>query len=99
VNILIGVLVGAGIAMLVFSAVGVLVVRDPFTRLHFLTPASTLGVPLVCLGVILQEGHSRISLKVAIVAVLLLIGQPAVTASTGRAVAAERGLASPQETT
>lgn len=97
-SIVIDVLLGLGVAIVVFSAVGTLLVPEPFTRLHFLAPASTLGVPLIVVAVVLQQGTTRTSLKVGVVGALMLVGQPAVTSATGRALAAARGMAAPQET-
>ena len=85
-------ILGVGVALVVFSVLGMALLRDDFTRLHFLTPASTLGLPIVCLAVILDQGATRISLKVAVIAVLCLVSQPAVTAATGRALARHRGV-------
>lgn len=92
-------LLSAGTALVVLSALGVLLVDEPFVRLHFLAPASTLGAPLLCLAVMLDQGHNRITVKVAVIAFLLVTVQPAITAATGRTLAAARGLVGVEEET
>jgi monovalent cation/proton antiporter MnhG/PhaG subunit len=86
------VLLAIGAALVLLSAVGLLLVDEPFVRLHFLSPSSTLGAPLVCLAVMLDQGHSRTTAKVGVIAFLIVMAQPAVTATTGRAIAVARGL-------
>ena len=85
-------LLAVGVALVVLSAIGVAVIGAAFTRLHLITPASTLGVPLICVAVMLDQGTARLSLKVGIIALLSLIGQPAVTAATARALARSDGI-------
>jgi len=91
------VLLVVGIALVVFSALGVLLVNGPFDRLHFLSPASTLGAPLICLAVMLDLGAQRTTAKVGAIAFVLLVAQPVITAATGRALASSRGLVSADE--
>ena len=91
------VLLVVGIALVVFSALGVLLVDGPFDRLHFLSPASTLGAPLICLAVMLDLGMQRTTAKVGVIALVLLVAQPVITAATGRALAESRGLVSTDE--
>jgi multisubunit Na+/H+ antiporter MnhG subunit len=86
------VLLSVGAAILVLCALGVLLVDDPFTQLHFLAPSSTLAVPLLSLAVMIDQGHNRITVKIAVIAALVALTQPAVTAATMRAMADERGL-------
>jgi multicomponent Na+:H+ antiporter subunit G len=90
-------LLAAGIALVALSSLGMLLAREPFDRLHFLAPASTLGAPLVCLAVMLDLGAQRTTAKVAVIAVLVAVVQPAITAATGRATAAGRGLVSAED--
>jgi multicomponent Na+:H+ antiporter subunit G len=85
-------LLAAGVALVVLSALGVLLVTEPFVRLHFLAPASTLGGPLICLALMLDQGHTRTTAKIGVIAFLIVVVQPAVTAATGRAIAVSRGL-------
>lgn len=93
-DVAVAVLLAAGVLLTVVTAVGVLVVPDVFTRLHFLAPGATLGVPLICLAVVLHEGATRVSLKVAIIGALVLVAQPAVTIAAAHGLAAARGLVS-----
>jgi multicomponent Na+:H+ antiporter subunit G len=86
------VLISLAAALVVLSAVGLLLVGEPFVRLHFIAPAATIAAPLVCVAVMLDQGHTRTTAKVAVIAVLLVVTQPVVTTVTGRAIAVARGL-------
>ncbi|HET6818206.1 MAG TPA: monovalent cation/H(+) antiporter subunit G [Mycobacteriales bacterium] len=93
----IDVLLVLGTALVLLSSLGVLLAREPFDQLHFLAPASTLGAPLICIAVMLQLGLQRTTAKVAVIGIVLMLVQPAVTAATGRALAAGRGLVSAED--
>jgi multisubunit Na+/H+ antiporter MnhG subunit len=86
------VLLSVGAGIIVLCALGVLLVDDPFTQLHFLAPSSTLAVPLISVALMIDQGHNRVSVKIAVITVLLAVTQPAVTAATMRAMADARGL-------
>jgi multisubunit Na+/H+ antiporter MnhG subunit len=79
------VLLGAGIAAQVFAALGVLLMRDAFDRLHYVG-VSAVGVPLVCAAVIVGEGPSLIGLKALLTAAFLLLTGPVLAHVTARAL-------------
>jgi multicomponent Na+:H+ antiporter subunit G len=91
------VLLSVGAGIFVLCGLGVLLVDDPFSKLHFLAPGTTLAIPLIGIAVMLDQGHNRISVKIAVITVLVAAVQPAVTAATMRAVAASRGMARPED--
>jgi multisubunit Na+/H+ antiporter MnhG subunit len=86
------VLLSLGAALVVLCALGLVLVGEPFVRLHFIAPAATIAAPLVCVAVMLDQGHTRTTAKVAFIAVVLVVTQPVVTTATGRAIAVARGL-------
>lgn len=91
------VLLAVGCGILLMCALGVLLIDDPFRQLHFLAPGSTLAVPLISVAVMIDQGHNRTSVKIAVIAALLAVIQPAVTAATMRAMAVTRGLVGPED--
>ncbi len=78
-------LVGAA-AVAFVSSLGVLVMRDPFQRLHFIAPPATLSAVLVIVAVGLGARSTQATLKTAAVALLLLVINGVVTHATARAV-------------
>lgn len=88
------ILLSLGSGILLLCALGVLLIDDPFRQLHFLAPCSTLAVPLISVAVMIDQGHNRTTVKIAVIIALVATTQPAVTAATMRAMAAARGLVS-----
>ncbi len=85
------VLLTAGTAVILLSAVGIVVLRRPFGRLHALTPAASLGVPLVTLALALQSGPGRAAVKLLVIGALVAVGGPVTTMALGRATAQHEG--------
>ena len=54
-DVVVIVLVGAGVAIQVFACLGVVLMRDALDRLHYVG-AAAVGVPCVCAGVVVREG-------------------------------------------
>jgi multisubunit Na+/H+ antiporter MnhG subunit len=79
------VLAGAGVAVQVFAALGVLLMRDAFDRLHYVGTAA-VGVPLVCAAVIVDAGPSLIGLKALLTAGFVMLAGPVLAHATARAV-------------
>jgi multicomponent Na+:H+ antiporter subunit G len=86
----------AGIAVVVLTALGSLRVRRPEDRLHYLTPASALGTPLVGVGLVVQNGWSLTSAQIAVTCVLVMLTGPVLTSAALR-VAGQREGTVPQE--
>jgi multicomponent Na+:H+ antiporter subunit G len=77
-GIVAGVLVGAGVALLVVSCVGVALLPDALDRLHATAP-SGLAALLVAGGVFVAEGPSLIAIKAGTLAVFLALTAPILT--------------------
>ncbi|QRP49557.1 monovalent cation/H(+) antiporter subunit G [Amycolatopsis sp. FDAARGOS 1241] len=86
------VLVFAGVAVVLLSAVGMLRARDLFTRLHLLSPVTTLGAPLIGAGLVLTNGWHLGSGAIVAVVVLLAVTGPVLQAATARLEANRREL-------
>jgi multisubunit Na+/H+ antiporter MnhG subunit len=90
-------LVSVGCAVIVLAAVGAAVMPGGvFNRLHFLTPVTSAGLPLVAVGLCVESGQPFTIAEVLFIAVVVAIAGPVLESATGRAAAAGQGLA-PEE--
>jgi monovalent cation/proton antiporter MnhG/PhaG subunit len=90
-EIAVHVLVWTAVASELVCCVGIVAARDAFARLHYSAAASTLGPVLVAIAIAVEEGvRSTAAAAALVVAVFLLLGNPAVTIATARAARARR---------
>ena len=80
-----GALVVAGVVVLAFACLGVLVVRGPLARLHYAS-VSILGVVLVTAAVLVRDGASLIGVKAVLVGAFLVATSPVLSHATARAI-------------
>lgn len=85
------VLLVAGTAVLLLSALAFLVLPRPYARLHALSTASSLGAPLVALALAVQTGPGRAAVKILVIGALIALGGPVTTMAIGRATAQQAG--------
>jgi len=78
-------LLGLGTGVQVFGCLGVMLMRDALDRLHYVGTAA-VGVPLICLAVIVGEGPSVIGLKALLTAAFMLVTGPVLAHATARAI-------------
>lgn len=81
----------AGVAVVVLAVLASLRVRRPEDRVHYLTPTTSLGTPLVGLGLVLQSGWSLASAQIILTCALLMITGPVLAAATVRVAAQREG--------
>lgn len=79
------VLLALGVGIEVLCALGVLVMRNVYDRLHYVG-AAAFGVLLVALAVLVRDSFSLIADKALLVAVLVLTTGPIMSHATARAV-------------
>jgi multicomponent Na+:H+ antiporter subunit G len=80
--------VGLGVAVAIVSVVGALVVgSDSYTRLHFVTPITSVAGPLVAIGLCIQSGWGITAGTIILIVGLLFVAGPVTTAATGRLMA------------
>ncbi|MGW2560854.1 cation:proton antiporter [Streptomyces sp. NPDC001514] len=87
------VLLAVGVAMLLLSAVSLVVLPGPYARLHALAPASVLGGPLIALAAAVDLGPGRGAVKALLIGALIAVGGTMTTMAIGRATAAQEGRA------
>ena len=86
-------LVTVGCVVIAASTLGAATVRgDLFVRLHFLTPVTTIGVPLLSVGLCVESGNGWIIAEVLLIMAMLFVAGPMLEAATARAAAQRRGL-------
>ena len=82
-------LIWTAVATELVCCIGIVAARDVFARLHYSAAAGTLGPVLVAVAIAVEEGVRSVAASAAlVVAVLLLLGSPAVTIATARAARA-----------
>ena len=77
-----------GLAVLIVggSALGVLVMKDAASRLHFVTPAAVVAPALVALAVLLRQGLDENTTMTFIALFVLLAAGPYLSHATIRAI-------------
>jgi multicomponent Na+:H+ antiporter subunit G len=87
------VLVAIGCGVITLSALGAVTVGgDMFTRLHFLTPVTSLGAPVVCVGLCIESRQPWVVAEMIVIALMLFVAGPVLESSTARAYAQVRGV-------
>jgi monovalent cation/proton antiporter MnhG/PhaG subunit len=84
-DVVVDVLLGVGVASVLISCLGVLVMREALDRLHYTAPASTVAPVLIAVAVLVEEPLSSAGIKAVMVAVLIVVTTPALTHATARA--------------
>jgi multisubunit Na+/H+ antiporter MnhG subunit len=86
------VLAALGSAVVVLSAVGAAVVPGgALVRVHFLTPVTSLGLPLVAVGLCVESGQPFTIAELLFIALVIGVSGPVLGSATGRAAAQEQG--------
>jgi multicomponent Na+:H+ antiporter subunit G len=80
-----GVLVVAGVVVLAFACLGVLVMPGALARLHYVS-LSTLGAVLVAAAVLVRDGASLIGVKAVLVGAFLVATTPVLGHVTARTI-------------
>ena len=78
-GILSGLCIAAGIIALITGAIGLVRLPDLFSRTHAVGMMDTAGVGFIILGLIIHEGFTLISVKLALVGIFLFFTSPIAT--------------------
>ena len=79
------VLLVLGVGITLLSCVGVLVMRNPYDRLHYTAPAAVLAPVAIAVAVVLEERLSAAGVKAVLVALVLVTTNPVLGHATARA--------------
>ncbi len=81
----IDVLLAAAVVITLLSVLGMVRMRDPFQRMHYIAPPASLSALLITAAIFLQRGLKPESFKALFTALILIAMNTAVTHSAGRA--------------
>lgn len=79
------VLLALAVLLVLASSLGVLLMRDVYQKLHFLTPVAIVAPVLVALAVLVQEGYSQKTVQTWLTLFFLVVASPLVSHATIRA--------------
>jgi multisubunit Na+/H+ antiporter MnhG subunit len=86
------VLLGLAVLVVLGASLGVLLMRDAYQKLHFVTPAALVAPALVALAVLVQAGLVENSGETCLALVVMVIAGPFLSHATMRAIRVrERG--------
>jgi monovalent cation/proton antiporter MnhG/PhaG subunit len=89
-------LLWAGIGVVALSCLGALTLRQVYNRLHYLTPMTSIGAPLIGLALAIGNGWGLAMAEDLFIVFLLALTGPVLEAATGRAAAQREGLLQPE---
>jgi multicomponent Na+:H+ antiporter subunit G len=87
----------AGTVVVIASTVAALRMRRAYNRLHFITPATSLGAPLICAALVAENGWGLTAALDVLVVLLLALTAPVLEAATARVAAQRAGLIDEEE--
>ena len=82
----------AGVAVIVASSCAAFSMKNVVNRIHYLTPITSLGGPLVGLALAVENGWGLATAQILFIVFLLALAGPALAAATGRLAAQREGL-------
>jgi multisubunit Na+/H+ antiporter MnhG subunit len=85
-EIIADVLLGLAVVMVLGASVGVLVMRDAYQKIHFVTPAALVAPALVALAVFVQMGLVVNTGETLLALLFMVIGGPFLGHATIRAI-------------
>jgi monovalent cation/proton antiporter MnhG/PhaG subunit len=87
-NVVVDILLAAGVAAELACCVGVALMRTTYDRLHYTAAGTTVGPFCILAAVLLREGFGQVGLNAIAAVVLLFLAGPLVIHATARAARA-----------
>jgi multisubunit Na+/H+ antiporter MnhG subunit len=84
-EILADVLLGVAVAIVLASSIGILVMRDAYQKLHYVTPAALVAPFVVGLAVLAQSGLTENTAQTLLALIFIAIAGPFLSHATIRA--------------
>jgi monovalent cation/proton antiporter MnhG/PhaG subunit len=91
-SIVVDILVGIAVTLNLLSAIGCMVMRDPYQRLHFVAPPSSLAPLLLTIALFIGEPDKLAGVKMLVLLVVVNAINGVVTHATARAARIRDGL-------
>ena len=85
-DIVADILLAMAVAVVVGASLGVLLMRDPYQKLHFVTPAAVVAPALVALAVLVQMGLYENTGETWLALLFMVIAGPFLSHATVRAI-------------
>jgi multisubunit Na+/H+ antiporter MnhG subunit len=85
-DIISDILLGLAVLIVIGASVGVLVMRDAYSKLHFVAPAALVAPGLVALAVLVQTGLDSNTGETFVALFFLMIAGPFLSHATIRAI-------------
>ena len=95
VQIVAGAFLIAGSVFYVIGALGLYRMPDVFARMHATSVSDTVGAGLMLVGMMIYAGLSLVTLKLAVILLLILYTGPVATHALARAAPASGGRSTP----
>ncbi|MGW0994281.1 cation:proton antiporter [Streptomyces sp. NPDC002520] len=80
-------LLALGTGLLLLCAVWLVALPRPYQRLHALSPATSVGGPLVALALAVETGAGRAAVKLLLIGAIVAAGGAVTTMAIGRTTA------------
>jgi multisubunit Na+/H+ antiporter MnhG subunit len=84
-EILADVLLGLAVVIVLASSIGILVMRDAYQKLHYVTPAALIAPLVVGLAILAQSGLTENTAETWLALLFIVIAGPFLTHATIRA--------------
>lgn len=84
-GIAVDVLLGLAVAVVLTSTLGIVAMKDPFDKLHYVTPAALIAPVLVALAVTVHEGWDEITTETWLTVLFVAATSPVLAHATARA--------------
>ena len=85
-DILADVLLAVAVAIVLASSIGILVMRDPYRKVHYVTPAALVAPLFVGLAILAQSGLTDNTAEMCLALIFLGIAGPFLAHATMRAI-------------
>lgn len=85
-EIIADVALGIAVAIVLASSIGILVMRDPYRKLHYVTPAALVAPLFVGLAILAQSGLTDNTAEMCLALIFLGIAGPFLSHATMRAI-------------
>ena len=80
------VMLGIAVVIVLTSSVGILVMRDPYRKVHYVTPAALVAPLFVGLAILAQSGLTDNTVEMCLALIFLGIAGPFLSHATMRAI-------------